>query len=76
MCDRRQWVRLPGQWTARNSRLLLHTYIAGVHKEGDTIKGLIVENKSGRQAILGKVVVVDATGDGDVPVGSPASCSP
>lgn len=33
--------------------------------EGNTITGIIVENKSGRQAIMGKVVV-DATGDGDV----------
>ena len=33
--------------------------------ENDTVKGVIVENKEGRQAILGKVTV-DATGDGDV----------
>jgi hypothetical protein len=31
----------------------------------DTVKGVIVENKEGRQAILGKVTI-DATGDGDV----------
>jgi hypothetical protein len=45
--------------------LLLHTFIAGVHKEGSAVRGLLVENKSGRQAILG-TIVVDATGDGDV----------
>ena len=33
--------------------------------ENDTVKGVIVENKEGRQAILGKVTA-DATGDGDV----------
>ncbi|MFX1534192.1 MAG: FAD-dependent oxidoreductase [Promethearchaeota archaeon] len=33
--------------------------------ENDTMKGVIVENKEGRQAILAKVVI-DATGDGDV----------
>lgn len=33
--------------------------------ENDTVKGVIVENKEGRQAILGKVMI-DATGDGDV----------
>jgi len=33
--------------------------------EGDTIKGAIVQNKTGRSAILAKVVI-DATGDGDI----------
>lgn len=33
--------------------------------ENDTIKGVIVENKEGRQVILAKVTI-DATGDGDV----------
>lgn len=33
--------------------------------DGNTIKGVIIEGKSGRQAILAKVVV-DATGDGDI----------
>ena len=46
-------------------KLLLHTWIADSIVENDKIKGIIVENKSGRQAILGKVVI-DATGDGDV----------
>ena len=50
---------------AAGAKLLLHTCISGVHKEGRAVRGLIVENKSGRQAILGKIVV-DATGDGDV----------
>ncbi len=44
---------------------LLHTYIASSIVEGGIIRGVIVENKAGRQAILAGIVV-DATGDGDV----------
>lgn len=46
-------------------KLLLHSWIVDVIKEGNTIRGVIVENKSGRQAILAKVFI-DATGDGDL----------
>lgn len=45
--------------------MLYHTWAAGVYKEGNTVKGVFLENKSGRQAILAKVVV-DCTGDGDI----------
>ena len=45
--------------------LLLHTTIVGVAKEGDTIDAVIVESKSGRQAVRGKVFI-DATGDAEV----------
>jgi len=45
--------------------LLLHTLVVGAVREGNTVKGVTVESKSGRQAILADVVV-DATGDGDV----------
>lgn len=45
--------------------ILLHTYIAGVVKEGDVVKGLELLNKSGKQTILA-AVVIDATGDADV----------
>jgi ribulose 1,5-bisphosphate synthetase/thiazole synthase len=45
--------------------LLLHTYIVQAIVEDDVVKGVIVENKAGRAAILAKVVV-DATGDADV----------
>jgi len=44
---------------------LLHSLVTGVIKEGRQLKGITVENKSGRQEILGKIIV-DATGDGDV----------
>jgi len=46
-------------------RLMLHSLIVDVIVDDGAIRGLIVENKSGRQALVGKVVV-DATGDGDV----------
>jgi hypothetical protein len=46
-------------------RLLLHTWATDVIVEGDTVKGIVVENKSGRQAIMAKAIV-DCTGDGDI----------
>jgi len=46
-------------------KIMLHTYMVGVIVENNVIKGVIVENKSGRQAVLAKIVI-DATGDGDV----------
>lgn len=48
-----------------NVKLLLHTFIANAIVEGGSCKGLIVENKGGRQALLAKAVI-DATGDADV----------
>ena len=45
--------------------LLLHTHATDVIVEDGAIKALIVESKSGRQAVVGKVFI-DATGDGDV----------
>ena len=45
--------------------LLFHTYFCAPILAGDQLRGIIVENKSGRQALLGRVVV-DASGDGDV----------
>jgi 2-polyprenyl-6-methoxyphenol hydroxylase-like FAD-dependent oxidoreductase len=45
--------------------LLLHAWGAQVVKEGNSVTGVIFESKSGRQAIMGKVVI-DATGDGDM----------
>ena len=45
--------------------ILYGTYAVSVSKTGDRIDAVIVENKSGRQAIeVGSVV--DATGDGDI----------
>lgn len=45
--------------------LLLYTFASDVIVEDDVIKGVIVESKSGREAVLAKVVI-DASGDGDV----------
>lgn len=44
---------------------LLHCLTVDVIKEGEKIKGVITESKSGRQAILAKRII-DATGDADV----------
>jgi hypothetical protein len=51
--------------TENNVNLLLHSLAVDVLKEGNAIKGIVVENTSGRQAILGKVIV-DCTGEGHV----------
>jgi len=45
--------------------LLLHALVTDTIVEGGRIKGLIVESKSGRQAVMGKLAI-DATGDADV----------
>jgi hypothetical protein len=43
----------------------LHSWGTQPIMEGNAVKGVIFESKSGRQAVLGKVVI-DATGDGDL----------
>ena len=48
-----------------NVEVLNYTWIEDAIMEGSRIKGVIIQNKSGRQAILAKTVV-DATGDADV----------
>jgi hypothetical protein len=45
--------------------LQLYTFASDVILEGSSVKGVIVESKSGREAILAKVVI-DCTGDGDI----------
>jgi len=45
--------------------LLFHTYFCDVVAQDGALRGVIVENKSGRQALMARVVV-DASGDGDV----------
>ena len=46
-------------------KIMLHTNTVAVIKDGELIKGIIVENTSGRQAIMADRVI-DATGDGDI----------
>ncbi len=45
--------------------MLLHTYYAASIMQDQQLQGILVENKSGRQALMAKVIV-DASGDGDV----------
>jgi hypothetical protein len=45
--------------------LLFHTWCADAILEGAQLRGVVVENKSGRQALLARCVV-DASGDADV----------
>jgi hypothetical protein len=45
--------------------LLLHSLAVDVIKEGKTMRGVVVEHVSGRQAIFGKVII-DCTGEGDI----------
>lgn len=46
-------------------KLILHSWAAALLQEGNKICGVVFESKSGRQAILAKMVL-DATGDGDI----------
>lgn len=48
-----------------NVNLRLYTFASAPILEGNAIKGAIIESKSGREAVLAKVVI-DATGDGDI----------
>jgi hypothetical protein len=45
--------------------LMLHTICADVIMDGDRVRGLIVENKGARSAVLGKILI-DASGDADI----------
>ena len=45
--------------------LLLYTAAVDVIMEGDLLRGVIIENKEGRQAVYARVII-DATGDGDI----------
>ncbi|HEY5466551.1 MAG TPA: FAD-dependent oxidoreductase [Clostridia bacterium] len=51
--------------TEAGVHILFHTYFCDVIMAGDTVAGVIFENKSGRQAAFAKVII-DASGDGDV----------
>jgi ribulose 1,5-bisphosphate synthetase/thiazole synthase len=46
-------------------KVFLHCWGVDVVIDGNTVQGVVFESKSGRQAILAKIVI-DATGDGDV----------
>lgn len=46
-------------------KLLLHSWGCRAITDGSHVRGVIFESKSGRRAVLGKVII-DATGDGDI----------
>lgn len=46
-------------------KILYHTLATNVLIDGNAIKGVFIENKSGRSVILAKVVI-DCSGDGDI----------
>jgi ribulose 1,5-bisphosphate synthetase/thiazole synthase len=46
-------------------KMLYHTWCSNVIMDGNIIRGVFVESKSGRMAVLAKVVI-DCTGDGDI----------
>ena len=52
-----------------NVNLLLHSLAVDVVKEGDKVCGVVVENTSGRMAVMGKVIV-ECSGEGDIAVRS------
>ena len=54
-------------------KTILHAWGTRPIVDGNTVRGVIIESKSGRQAILGKVVI-DSTGDGDLLLPSGAEC--
>jgi hypothetical protein len=45
--------------------LLLHSWGSRALVENNMLKGVVFESKSGRQAVLGKIII-DASGDGDI----------
>ncbi|SLN72562.1 FAD-dependent oxidoreductase [Roseisalinus antarcticus] len=56
---------------------MLHRQVVAPVMEGNAIRGVIVESKAGRQAILARVVI-DATGDADIAhrAGAPTKTTP
>ncbi|NLN31796.1 MAG: FAD-dependent oxidoreductase, partial [Bacteroidales bacterium] len=46
-------------------KMLYHSWASNVIMDGNVIRGVFIESKSGRMAVLAKVVI-DCTGDGDI----------
>jgi hypothetical protein len=53
--------------TENKVELLLHSPAVDILKKGDTAVGVVVENTSGRMAVMGKIII-EATGEGDMAV--------
>ncbi len=60
--SRRLEARLDGEVKALGIELRLHSWFSRTLVEDGRVKGVIRDTKSGREAVLGKVVI-DATGD-------------
>ncbi|MBI5631327.1 MAG: FAD-dependent oxidoreductase [Elusimicrobia bacterium] len=62
-----EWVKFAILKLVHESKVQLHfhSFVAGALLTGRRVSGVVVENKSGRQAFRAQVVI-DATGDGDV----------
>lgn len=58
--------------TSAGCSIRLYTFASDVIMEGDKLKGVIVESKSGREAIFANTII-DATGDGDIAAKSGAA---
>ncbi|TYR34206.1 FAD-dependent oxidoreductase [Sphingobacterium phlebotomi] len=54
-------------------KVLLYVFSAGVVMDGNELKGVIIESKSGREVILAKTIV-DCTGDADVAFRAGVEC--
>src|SRR5437867_10562517 len=55
------------------AEVLLHTLVSDAIRQGSALHGIVVENKSGRQALLSRVTI-DARVDGEVPARAGATC--
>lgn len=53
--------------------VLMYVFCTDVIKEGNEVKGVIIESKAGREAILAKTVI-DCTGDADVAYRAGVEC--
>src|SRR5512136_2146005 len=66
LVDPDYWGLLIFEMMAENNvHLLLYSLAVDVLKDGNAVKGVMVENTSGRQAVLGKVVI-DCTGEAHI----------
>lgn len=57
----------------RGVDVMLYTMFSGAVMDGDRIRGILTESKSGREAVLAKVVI-DCTGDADVALRAGVPC--
>ncbi len=46
-------------------KILYHAFAVGAVRDGNTLRGVIIESKEGRHAVLGKVII-DATGAAEI----------